>query len=458
MENKVGTRFEELLFSELRLVSYRESDKELDENNLIKAVTVNDELVNIGYTLSPKDIVKLSRSENLDGFFEYVKSLVGEVKAHPLYPDFPSQVMKLSEAQFRFHQILHYMSTYGMEEIMGTPVSRGWLPEPDAPEKTKEDVKLLESKVIALIPENEMYIKAVSKVTGKSERMTDKELLILKQAVSFCTPEQLSAVRVPFKQNLFELFYCIFANENLDSAGKITALKSICQHTGDVWKCIDYTLTRSHYHFRTSQKKVLVKLLESYPAKDFRENLVLSDKKAERIKVILPFISFNSFAVNPEHKKAVADLRNGELRSWASTAVKLINSNPDEAIDFIAKRPGELFRKINWLLKKGCSKDKLESALVKNADKLSIQTLVTVINKFGETIGNYIGFDPNQQFESKPVRFDDDFEYGDDYTAEQFNNYREQVSKEIAEKNERDRKNRISFEAKNVQYMHKCPC
>lgn len=129
MENKIGTSFEELLFSELRLVSYRESDKELDENNLIKAVTVNDELVNIGYTLSPKDIVKLSRSENLDGFFEYVKSLVGEVKAHPLYPDFPSQVMKLSEAQFRFHQILHYMSTYGMEEIMGTPVSRGWLPD-----------------------------------------------------------------------------------------------------------------------------------------------------------------------------------------------------------------------------------------------------------------------------------------------------------------------------------------
>lgn len=389
MENKIGTSFAELLFSELRLVGFSEPNQEFNEDNLVKAMTVNDELVNIGYTLSPKDIVRLSQSTSLDGFFSHVKSLVGEVKANPMYPDFPSQVMELTEAQFRFHQLMHYMSTYGMEEIMGTPVEKGWLPNPDAPKKTAEDAKLLEAKVIELISEDEMYIKAVSKVTGKSERMTDKELLIVKQAVGFCTPEQLSELSVPFKQNLFELFYCIFTNDNLESAEKLSALKAICQHTGDVWKCIDYTLTRSHYHFRTSQKKVLVKLLESYPANDFRENLILSDKKAERIKVILLFISFDIFSKNPEHKKAVADLRNGELRSWASTAVKLINTDPDKAIDFIAKRPGELFRKINWLLNRGCSKDKLAGAVLENADKLSVQTIVTTLNNYGKIINEF---------------------------------------------------------------------
>lgn len=451
MENKIGTSFVELLFSELRLVSFRDSAKELDENNLVKAVTVNDELVNIGYTLSPKDIVRLSRSESLDGFFEHIKSLVGDVKAAPMYPDFPTQVMELSEAQFRFHQILHYMSTYGMEEIMGTPVEKGWLPDSNAPQKTEEDMRLLESKVIGLIPEDKMYIKAVSKVTGKSERMTDKELLIVKQAVGFCTTEQLSALRVPFKQNLFELFYCIFTNENLDSTGKLSALKAICQHTGDVWKCIDYAITRSHYHFRTSQKKVLVKLLESYPSKDFRENLVLSDKKAERIKVILPFISFDNLSRNPEHKKAVADLRNGELRSWASTAVKLINTNPDEAIEFIAKRPGELFRKINWLIKKGCSKDKLRDALVKSSEKLSIQTLVTTINKFGETLSKYRNFDFDAEFQEKPIRFDDEFEYGDDYTAEEFNIYRLEQMKESLAIRKSNIEKREEFEKKKAE-------
>lgn len=453
MENKIGTSFAELLFSELRLVSFKESSEELGEDNLVKAMTVNDELINIGYTLSPKDIVRLSQSESLDDFFDHVKSLIGDVKTAPMYPGFPTQVMKLSEAQFRFHQILHYMSTYGMELIMGTPIEKGWLPNPNAPQKIKEDTRLLESKVIGLIPEEEMYIKAVSKVTGKSERMTDKELLIVKQAIGFCTAEQLSALRVPFKQNLFELFYCIFTNENLDSAGKITALKAICQHTGDVWKCIDYALTRSHYHFRTSQKKVLVKLLESYPSRDFRENLVLSDKKAERIKVILPFISFGTLARSPEHKKAVTDLRNGELRSWASTAVKLINTNPDEAIDFISARPGELFRKINWLIKKGCSKDKLKSALARSADKLSIQTLVTTLNKFGETLSKYRNFDFDAEFQEKPIRFDDDFEYGDDYTAEAFNIYREQKSKEISANKKTNEEKRAEFEAKKAEII-----
>lgn len=453
MENKIGTSFAELLFSELRLVSFRESDGELSEDNLVKAMTVNDELINIGYTLSPKDVVKLSQSESLDVFFDHVKSLVGDVKASPMYPDFPTQVMKLSEAQFRFHQMLHYMSTYGMEMMMGTPVEKGWLPNPNAPKKIKEDTRLLESKVIGLIPEEEMYVKAVSKVTSKSERMTDKELLIVKQAVRFCSAEQLSALRVPFKQNLFELFYCIFTNENLDSAGKVTALKAICQHTGDVWKCIDYALTRNHYHFRTSQKKVLVKLLESYPERDFRENLVLSDKKAERIKVILPFISFDNLSRNPKHKKAVADLRSGELRSWASTAVKLINTNPDEAIDFIAKRPGELFRKMNWLIRKGCSKDKLKSALAKNAEKLSIQTLVTTLNKFGEVLSKYKDFDADAEFQEKPIRFNDDFEYGDDYTAEAFNIYRLEQMKQTLANRKSNIEKRAEFEKKKAEII-----
>lgn len=452
MENKIGTGFAELLFSELRLVGFDEQNQELNEGNLVKAMTVNDELVNIGYTLSPKDIVRLSQSASLDGFFSHVKSLVGDVKANPMYPDFPSQVMEITTAQFRFHQLLHYMSTYGMEEIMGTPVEKGWLPNPDAPKKTVEDTKLLETKVIGLVPESEIYIKAVSKVTGKSERMTDKEVMLVKSTVGFCTPEQLSALRVPFKQNLLELFYCIFRN-NIDSAEKISALKAICQHTGDVWKCIDYTLTRNHYHFRTSQKKVLVKLLESYPARDFRENLILSLKKAERIKVILPFLSFGSLSRSPEHKLAVNQLINSELHSWASTAVKLINTAPDEAIEFIAKRPGELFRRMNWLIRKGCSLDKLKSAILENADKLSIQTLVTTINKFGEIINKYKDFDENAEFQEKPIRFDDDFEYDDDFTAEAFNIYREQIAKETAENKKSNAEKRDEFEAKKAEII-----
>ncbi|MDE6520663.1 MAG: hypothetical protein K2K91_09475 [Ruminococcus sp.] len=450
MENKVGTSFDELLFSELRLVSFKQSDSEIDENSLVKAMTVNEELINIGYSLSPKDIILLSKSKSLDGFFNHVKSLVGEVKALPMYPNFPTQVMELTEAQFRFHQILHYMSTYGMELIMGTPVEKGWTPYPDAPQKTEKDTRLLEAKTIGLVSESEKYITAISKVTNKRERLTDKELLIVKSAVGECSTEQLAGLTVPFKQNLLAIFYCIFDSEN-ESTKKISALRAICQHSGDAWKCIDYTITRKHYHLRTSEKKVLVKLLESFSARDFRENLIISNKKAERIKVLLPFISYDNLSRSAEHKSAVDDLRNGRLHSWVGTGTALIEQDADKAIDYFAKRPGELLRRMNHLLKRGCSEEKLENTLIANAESLSIQTLVTNLNTFGELLNKYKNFDYDAEYSEKTVRFDDTFEYEDDYTAEEFNIYRNQIKSEIESTNELNRKNRAEFEAKKAE-------
>ena len=154
---KKGISFDELMFTELRMISFSEETSELNEKSLVIAMTVNDELINIGYTLSPKDIIKLSKSKSLYNFFKHIKNLIGDVKAPPMYPDFPKQVMKLSTAQFRFHQMLHYMSTYGMEEMMCTPVEKGWLPNPDKKEKPKKNLRMLESKVIGLVPEDEKY-------------------------------------------------------------------------------------------------------------------------------------------------------------------------------------------------------------------------------------------------------------------------------------------------------------
>lgn len=386
---KKGISFDELMFTELRMISFSEETSELNEKSLVIAMTVNDELINIGYTLSPKDIIKLSKSKSIYNFFKHIKNLIGDVKAPPMYPDFPKQVMKLSTAQFRFHQMLHYMSTYGMEEMMCTPVEKGWLPNPDKKEKPKKNLRMLESKVIGLVPEDEKYIYSLSKVLRKAERLTDKELLLVKFASENCTTEQLASLHIPFKQNLFVLFYTIFNNENLDNMNKLSALKSICQHSGDVWKCLDYVITRYHYHLRTSQKKLLVKLLESYPVNDFRANLILSDKKAERIKVLLPFISFNNLSRSPEHKKAVSALCNNEMHSWTSGAIKLIETDTEKALNYLSKKPGELLRRINYLLKRGCPKEKLTETIVSVSDNLSIQTLVTIINNFSYKITEY---------------------------------------------------------------------
>ena len=99
------------VFNELRMLVISNEERPLSDENLIKAVTLNENLKAYGYCLKPADIVRVAGSLSLENFYEVFKSLQGEVLAKPMYPDFPSQVMNMSEAQFRLHQAAHYFST-----------------------------------------------------------------------------------------------------------------------------------------------------------------------------------------------------------------------------------------------------------------------------------------------------------------------------------------------------------
>ncbi|MBR0137790.1 MAG: hypothetical protein IJM15_05220, partial [Erysipelotrichaceae bacterium] len=109
--------YEKNLLEQLRLVVLTQKDSRVDDLSLTKALTANENIRQLGYCLSPKGLVALAKSEELDGFYDSFRKMIPDVKAEPMYPDFPNQVMAIDEAQFRFHQICHYMSTYGVEEI-----------------------------------------------------------------------------------------------------------------------------------------------------------------------------------------------------------------------------------------------------------------------------------------------------------------------------------------------------
>ena len=148
--------YRKLLFETMHMVTCREGDgAKISDKTLMKAVTVNENLHSVGLTLRPADIWMLASSDSLDTFDKEVFELVPQIKAEPMYPGFPHQVMKMTEAQFRFHQMLHYFSTYGMELLTGKEVSRGWLPKAEGPQRTKEDNRLLEDTVLELVYEDE---------------------------------------------------------------------------------------------------------------------------------------------------------------------------------------------------------------------------------------------------------------------------------------------------------------
>lgn len=389
--------YDQLLFSELRLIAVSADTEPLTEENLVKAMTANEELLSLGCTLAPKDILTLAKSADLSGFVARVRSYLGDVKAKPMYPDFPSQVMEMDEAVFRFHQLLHYASTYGIEEISGIPVTKGWLPESQETEKTESDEKLLAAKTVALIGSDEQYSVPFRKILGKTERMTDKECMMIAECAKHLTAEEMTGVRITFKQNLLIVFYTVFADASLTSGEKSSFLHALCQHTGDVWKCMDYALTRCRFHLKTSQKRLIVKLLESYPLWDFRANLIHSAKKRERTLLMLKFIDFNAYSRNPEFQKAVADLRANKLHSWEAEVKAMVSRKAPEALDAYAERPGMMLRHLTYLLRNGYQAKDIFDKLMPHAAEMSPQTLASLAGFFSRPEANELEEDRYQE-------------------------------------------------------------
>ena len=397
MRTRTDNRYEKLLFDQLRLMTYIPGDNPVDDESLTKVVTLNENLLAYGYTLSAKDFFALAKSPSLNNFFHSFRGLLTTVRAKPMYPNFPKRVMEISEAKFRMHQAIHYFSTYGIELFYGVKVSEGWLPSEADTEKTRDDTRLLAAKVLGLIPEEEKFSRPVKAILGKKESMTAPEKQIITHAIPRLSAEFLAGLDIPFKSNLLGVFNQIF---NLKNENRSDYLFAICKHTGDVLKCLDYALTRSGYHFRTSQKRLAVKLLERYSPEDFSANLVLSGKKAERALLVLQYLDYNIYSRSEKHKTAVHDLRNGNLRSWESAVHGMIARKNSNTLEFIAQRPGMMLRMITLLYRNGYSIDEIEKALDGKENKLSTQTLVTLLNFFGG--------------KTRVINFENSLEYADE--------------------------------------------
>ena len=233
----MNSALEKLLLSELRIVVYEpgpapgspehapapgsaeasSAQKPLLDKQITKAMTVNEELRNLGYTLKPGDILALAASRSVDGFAEHFRSLLPKVDAPPMYPDFPSQVMEMEEAEFRLHQMIHYFSTYGLEDLFGVKIGRGWLPDVEATPKSEKDDKLLSAKVLELVPEKDAPLTAVRRILARRERMSRPAGKIVALAVPLLRPEELAGIPIPFKENLVLLFDAVL--EGTDGPG-----------------------------------------------------------------------------------------------------------------------------------------------------------------------------------------------------------------------------------------------
>ena len=375
--------FYELLLSELHMVVYEPGDTaRLNDKLLCEAVTVNENLRSLGFVLKPEDLVRLAVSPSMHGFYEAVKALLPDVKAQPMYPGFPQQVMNMSEAEFRMHQMMHYFSTYGMELLFGVKVRRGWLPEYQGPARTQDDTTLLEAKVLELVDAGQAHLTALKRLLTRRERLTNPELQLVLESAAVCTPEQMEGLTVRFKENLALLFPLLLEEADRDTA--LRTLRCICAHTGDVLRCTASFLSHRRYHLRTSEKKLLVKLLESYPVHNFRQNLIQSQSLRERNLTVLRHLDYNQYSRSPEHREAVRALRNSELLSWHGIAEAMLKERNPKALGYLAQRPGYMLRMLNRLLSLGYSQESILEVLSPKSGAISAHLILQAVRSLSD--------------------------------------------------------------------------
>ena len=121
----MNDRFEKLLLSELHMAVFAPGDPAaMTDEMLCQAMTLNENLTALGFVLTAEDLAKIAVSPDLPGFYQKLEALCPTVDAEPMYPGFPRQVMEMTDAMFRMHQLIHYFSTNRMEALFGG-VSRG---------------------------------------------------------------------------------------------------------------------------------------------------------------------------------------------------------------------------------------------------------------------------------------------------------------------------------------------
>lgn len=386
-----------LLFSEFRFVVADKGQVPLSNEALTKAMTLNTNIESLGFTFTAKDIVEvISTMENPEEIYEAINSYVSVVKAKPMYPDFPSQLMGMDEAQYRFDQLMHYDSTYGamlraslLQLAMGLDaeyeISKGWLPTVEDTEKTTEDKTLLKAKVLEIIPSEKMYTLPVHRILSKRERMSSSDELIIKYAIDNYRGAMADLIpeKIEFKENILILVNNICDIRILENdSKKKELLTTVCQHTGDVLRCIEYRLQKSHYHLSRPEKRLWVAVLERYSEIDLECNLMLSNKKASGNIRLLQFIDYNRYSHSRKHRDVVARFRNGDLQSWEGKLKKLNDKDVHAGLRFAATHPGNLVRMVTWFLRLGCSQEEIKTVLAENASSLSSQTLVDLLDKF----------------------------------------------------------------------------
>lgn len=395
------SKFNKLLLSELRVIESESnvSTKMIESaDELYEALVDNENLSALGYTLKEDAILRLAaeyeENPSMTPLYKRVMALDLSIEVDPMYPNFPTQVLEMADHEYRADQAFHYLTTYGLESLLGVKVERGWLPETTDVAEREVDELVVDLKTLDYLGESEVDELVINSLIGKRERLLPGEFEIAK-TVALRT--DLEITNVPFKENIGAIFGELLLTGDLDTRYKtLEVLSGVVKHPGDVLDLVEFMVVKNKYkHFKTSVKRGLVELIEQFSDGAIEENLASnrwSNKflgkggKARAINrniSLIDFLSYNRFSKKDSAKKLVAELKSGLLKSWNQMLEKAYEEEDfDEVLELLAQRPGVMFRQVNRLVKLGVEPDVISGVLKSSAGNLKTQTIVSALNNY----------------------------------------------------------------------------
>ena len=357
-------------------------------------------LESIGWILSGEflETLKKSSSSRLQGFYN---DLLDELKiatgAHatftPLFPNFPNTLMNDSESDEYLIQYSHYLSAG--DWLPDTPVSQQMkLADPKNLKTlnfaTKEDLVTIGLNLLkqrnSLSPSDVEDLTAIINWSFNHSEVQFKE-----KAQEYF----LNRLDVPFKENLMVYLsilkgqkeidknfnYNFFAKHSLKTATDV--LRYLVAISGG-----DVSLAEpTKFNISSSDRKLAMNALQTIMARNSQDVIDSFHKYSEEWKRVGEKVHPRGFSKNYQTvKQMFQDLRENKLQKSFSQATDTYTRQSDfiKAAKVLATRPGELARKLDYLLRNSSSEDQKEIVGIWNevAGKIPAKNLLELWKYF----------------------------------------------------------------------------
>lgn len=340
-------------------------------------VTMTKNIETLGYTFSNQLFNKL-KTLTKEELFEFYKELVSELKKNigadvqynPMYPNFPESVMEENEMQLYMNAIIHYWS-YGT--ILPCEEKNERLPLFD---ETK--VKVIDSGEWEDL--YEIFDNLCRSKTSISQ--TDKEDLewIMKNSnVKF--PDE-----IPLKENVALIGKIYVESNPLATADK---LQKLFKTATDILRLItamsdgDISLaTNTKYRsFKRKERRLLLELLDN--CGNIQEDMLRYKNRWIRVGERLHPGEYKTGRYD-NARLAFDKLRNNEKIQTFNSKVdhNMKDKNFEKAILLLQKRPGELARRLDYLLRTVDKKNNVINTFKDVANKVSTPVLLQIKEHF----------------------------------------------------------------------------